>query len=201
MDPTTTDTCRICLDILSKKQRRTIFSTTFNVSQQLHEVLGYVPRNLDGGSVYICFKCFNKLNKLSKIDFDLNTRLETLKNDKNKIIAEMRSGLVSNRQQVQQPSDSVTQVSTCAQQTSTVPLAMSTPMKSKKRLVTHTPTPRKVKRVLISTPVRKKLPQQIWPKPGETPTNTCVSSTARKRLGDKLLSPNKAKVSFHYNML
>lgn len=85
--------CRICTEYLTKKQRRLIFSDAFKVFGQLVEVLGYVPKNSDGLSPCICFRCYNKINKISKIDFDLNNRLDQLKAEKRIIITELRKNV------------------------------------------------------------------------------------------------------------
>lgn len=59
------------------------------------EVLGYVPKNSDGLSPCICFRCFNKINKISKIDYDLNNRLDQLSAlaEKRIIITELRKNV------------------------------------------------------------------------------------------------------------
>lgn len=87
------ETCRICTEILTKKQRRQTFSDAFKVFGQLVEVLGYVPKNSDGLSPCICFRCYNKIKKIPKIDFDLNNRLDQLKAEKRIIITEFRKNV------------------------------------------------------------------------------------------------------------
>lgn len=49
--------------------------------------------NSDGLSLCICFRCYNKINKISKIDFDLNNRLNQLKAEKRIIITELRKNV------------------------------------------------------------------------------------------------------------
>lgn len=79
--PTKIDVCKVCCLTLDKKSKRTIFSTTFNVLQQLIEVLGYIQKQNDSLSSYICSFCFVKLNNLSKIEFDLMHKIEALVSD------------------------------------------------------------------------------------------------------------------------
>jgi hypothetical protein len=71
--------CRLCHGILPKKQRRTIFGATFDVLNQLLEIIDHVPQPNDGKGQHICIFCWNKLNKLGKIENDIKTKLETLK--------------------------------------------------------------------------------------------------------------------------
>uniref|UniRef100_A0A8W8NUS8 ZAD domain-containing protein n=1 Tax=Magallana gigas TaxID=29159 RepID=A0A8W8NUS8_MAGGI len=58
------DECILCLEKLSKKNRRNIFSDTFNVKQQLYEVLGFIPEQ-QLSPQYTCYRCFNNLNRPS----------------------------------------------------------------------------------------------------------------------------------------
>lgn len=77
--------CRLCHGILPKKQRRTVFGDTFEVFDQLLEVLDIVPQLNDDKGKYICWLCWNKLNKLSKIEYDLKTKLQAEDEIKNNI--------------------------------------------------------------------------------------------------------------------
>lgn len=168
--------CRVCNDVLSKKQRRLIFSQSFNVMSQLIEVVGYIPSTTDKLSTYICFKCFNKLNRLSKIDYDLKNKLDLLKKDKRDIIGELRKNIkVPTRTLPKSPPQATNiHVHTPKDQPALVlsPLAKTT----SKRQILHTPTPRKTKKPNVCTTPRPAMPK------------------ARKRLAEKLLSPMKAKV-------
>lgn len=47
------DECGICPDSLPRQNRKTIFGTTFNVNQQLTEVLGYITHPDDGLSNHV----------------------------------------------------------------------------------------------------------------------------------------------------
>ena len=96
-----TELCRLCHEILPKRSRRTIFGDTFGVSQQLSEVLGYVPHVQDGTSRYVCGFCFTKLNKLSKIDYDILHRVESLRAEKYDMIKTLRSKYLSKFQSCQ----------------------------------------------------------------------------------------------------
>ena len=153
------DNCRLCTERLPKKNRRSVFSDSFLVTKQLIEVIGCIPNRNDSCSSFICYRCFNKLNKLSKIDFDLQNKLTVLHIEKQQIISELRakanfsSPPISEIQHVQ---------------------THSTPQKSGKRIIIHTPTPRKVKKCHVSTPAK------IYP-------------AARKRLGVEL-APDQVKV-------
>ncbi|XP_061189787.1 uncharacterized protein LOC133197674 [Saccostrea echinata] len=86
-------TCRTCCQILDKKSRRTIFSTTFEVFQQLHEVLGRIPHESDGHSRYVCSHCYRILKKLYKIDYDLIHKLDELRKEKFELIKALRENL------------------------------------------------------------------------------------------------------------
>lgn len=121
--------CRLCHGILPKKQRRTIFSDTFGVFNQLCEVLDHVPQLNDDKGKYVCGFCWNKLNKLSKIEYDLKTKLEALKEERINLLKTLR------------------------EKYNTQSSAVFTP-KTKKRCIVHSPTPRKTKRSLALTPQR-----------------------------------------------
>jgi hypothetical protein len=187
------DICRICSGLLDKKSRRKIFSEYFLVSQQLREVLGYVPDPRDGLSAYVCSHCFNKLNKLSKIDFDLMFKLDSLRKDKNEIIKLLRDKMLKVKGRPK-TSDSVIQ--TAPKVTSKMPL---TPVKENvqpsievlpeqwKRVIYHSPTPRKVKRnkVTVNTDTEKAGSTQV-----HGPQTVLKKSTRIK-----LFTPSKIKVT------
>ena len=82
--------CRLCHANLPKKQRRTIFSETFGVLNQLVDVIDEVPQPNDGHGNYVCGFCWNKLNRLSKIGHDLKTKLETLKEERLSLLKTLR---------------------------------------------------------------------------------------------------------------
>lgn len=127
--------CRICSCVLPAKNRRKIFSESFHVKEQLKEVLGQNLSTLDECSQYVCYKCFNKLNRLSKIDFDINSRIYILKKERETIITDLKAKCIQN--QSVQPSQR--RVLDCTNAGS------STPLHTGKRIIMHTPTPRKVK--------------------------------------------------------
>ncbi|XP_062619441.1 zinc finger protein 37-like isoform X2 [Saccostrea cucullata] len=97
--------CRTCCQRLDKKSRRTIFSPTFGVFQQLHEVLGQIPQEGDGHSRYVCSPCYRILLKLCKIDHDLIHKLDELRQRKVELIKYLRQNLTLDN--IQLPSESM----------------------------------------------------------------------------------------------
>lgn len=182
--------CRICTKNLTKKQRRLIFSDAFKVFGQLVEVLGYVPKNSDGLSPCICFRCYNKINNISKIDFDLNNRLDQLKAEKRIIITELRKNVKKPAHlhlspQLSAPSGRPSPVaSAVTSETQHDIICERKPYSPAKfigkRLIKHTPTPRKTK-LLKTTPAK---------------TTSWEIPKAKRRLNIQgpVLSPFKAKV-------
>lgn len=96
---------------------------------QLCEVIDHVPQLNDDKGKYVCGFCWNKLNKLSKIEYDLETKLEALKEERINLLKTLR------------------------EKYNTQSSAVFTP-KTKKRWILHSPTPRKTKRSLALTPER-----------------------------------------------
>lgn len=143
------DECILCLEKLPKKNRRNIYSDTFNVKQQLYEVLGFVPEQ-QLSPQYTCYRCFNKLNRLSKIDYDLESKLSALKREKDEIINQLRP-----RRNVLS-SASVTSENVGGACSSTC-----TPRKSNKRIIIRTPTPRKTKKVLVQHTAQPKVRKRL----------------------------------------
>ena len=121
--------CRLCHANLPKKQRRTIFSETFGVLNQLVEVIDEVPQRNDGHGNYVCGLCWNKFNRLSKIEHDLKTKLKALKEERLSLLKTLR------------------------EKHGAQPFISLTP-KSKKHYIVHSPTPRKAKKSLTLTPQR-----------------------------------------------
>jgi hypothetical protein len=177
--------CRLCHGILPKKQRRTIFGATFGVYNQLLEILDYVPHPNDGKGQYVCSMCWNKLNKLCKIENDIKTKLESLKNDRVVLITDLRR---KHRPQIRTP-------------------------ESKKHSIVHSPTPRKVKQLVTEKPkpAETKTRQQLFPNQepssqAATRQMDCVTSSssvkksqvakdkAKKKVNIQLFSPSKIKV-------
>ncbi|XP_062574184.1 uncharacterized protein LOC134236019 isoform X2 [Saccostrea cucullata] len=149
--------CRLCHGILPKKQRRTIFGETFGVFDQLLEILDYVPRPNDERGNYVCGMCWNKLNKLAKVEHDIKTKVESLKAERYDIIKNLRQkyqGDIS----VEQPK-------------------IWTP-KSKKHNIVHSPTPRKVKQVFVTSQLESS------------------QSAKKERAKTQLFSPSKIKVVY-----
>ncbi|XP_062605477.1 uncharacterized protein LOC134267273 isoform X2 [Saccostrea cucullata] len=171
--------CRTCCEILDKKSRRTIYSNTFEVSQQLNEVLGHVPNENDGCSKYVCYRCYAKLKKMSKIDYDLLHKVDELRKEKFEIIKSLREKLTLNNVELTRPSVGVNM---SASVTSPTPAELRTSTDAFgeedgcKRSLIHSPTPRKVKRC----------------KPGFTKT---PEKLRQPRI--KLFTPSKIKVLFN----
>lgn len=144
--PTKIDVFRVCCQTLDKKSRRTIFSTTFNVLQQLIEVLGYIPKQNDGLSYYVCSFCFVKLNKLSKIDFDLMHKIEALNNEKYEIIKTLREKMNVTFTPVGKTKDQ-----THHEKSTVADANDERKPECLKRGTIHSPTPRKLKMVKHGT--------------------------------------------------
>lgn len=145
------DECILCLEKLPKKNRRNIFSDTFNVKQQLYEVLGFIPEQ-QWSPQYTCYRCFNNLNRLSKIEFDSESKLSALKREKDEIINQLRP-----RRNVLLPArPSVTSENVGGACSSTC-----TPRKSNKRLIIRTPTPRKTKKILVQHTAQPKVRKRL----------------------------------------
>lgn len=132
--------CRTCFCELDKKSSLTIFSNTFEVAQQLYEVLEHVPHEDDGLSKYECSHCYSKLKKLSKIDFDLINKLEELRKEKNELIKSMRANLKSIQTTCTCTCNSVSDASV------TNDINVQEDGSKRSRPILHSPTPRKVKK-------------------------------------------------------
>ena len=117
------ESCRLCSEKLAKKSRRLIFNQFFSVFEQLCEIVGHVPHVKDGESPYVCSACFNKLNRLNKIEFDLKNKVSELRIQKLSLVGELRKKYL----------------------TTSAARSSSTPKKLSKRIIQHSPTPRKVK--------------------------------------------------------
>ncbi|XP_033745242.1 uncharacterized protein LOC117330830 [Pecten maximus] len=182
------DDCRVCGEILTKKQRRTVFGDTFGVFDQLSQVLSYVAKPNDGLSRFVCGFCFNKLNKLHKIDYDLMHKLDALRSEKITIISALKEKL-KNARQIQKP-----------------PV---TPVRShKKRVMLHSPTPRKTKKALFKTPTKTRTtPDMTSISTSDTPKQmVMVHASGSTAIADNMpesrvklktsFSPNKVKVMF-----
>lgn len=124
------DVCRVCNDCLPIKHRRVIFGETFGVFQQLTQVLDYRASPNDGLSKYVCGFCFTKLNKLCKIDTDLIHKMDSLRREKSEVLGILREKHSKTLQLIK----------------------VRTPKSQDKRTIVHSPTPRKSKRTLFSTP-------------------------------------------------
>ena len=87
------DVCRLCQCSSLGKSRRLIFPESFLVREQLVEVSGQIPSPTDGLSKYVCVRCFGKFNRLSKLDFDIQNKVDVLKRDKQILLSELRQSL------------------------------------------------------------------------------------------------------------
>uniref|UniRef100_A0A8W8MH78 ZAD domain-containing protein n=1 Tax=Magallana gigas TaxID=29159 RepID=A0A8W8MH78_MAGGI len=145
------DECILCLEKLPKKNRRHILSDTFNVKQQLYEVLGFIPEQ-QLSPQYTCYRCFNNLNRLSKIEFDLESKLSALKREKDEIINQLRP-----RRNVLLPA----RPSVTSENVGGACSSSCTPRKSNKRLIIRTPTPRKTKKILVQHTAQPKVRKRL----------------------------------------
>ncbi|XP_056019475.1 uncharacterized protein LOC130054274 [Ostrea edulis] len=170
-------TCRTCRAILDKKSRRTIFSSTFEFTQQLCEVLGSIPSPNDGS--YVCSQCYSKLRKLYKIDYDLLHKMEDLRKEKGEVIKSFRQNLTLGN-----VSATATMIELSLRNEDTLTpienvISDDSNLESKRSRqgVGLSPTPRKIKK---SKPVSAKTPDKPKRKP-------CI----------KLFTPSKIKVLFN----
>ena len=131
------ENCRLCHESLPPKHRRTIFTETFGLTNQLIEVLGYIPRAEDGMSKYLCGFCFTKLNKLSKIEFDISHCLEALKNEKCELLKMLRALYVQIVHSPRLPAEKQT-CGTPRQETSKRTLSFANTEKSQETFDFHT---------------------------------------------------------------
>ncbi|XP_069126748.1 uncharacterized protein [Argopecten irradians] len=178
------EACRVCHNQLPAKSRRSIFSPSFHILDQLSQVIGYVALETDGKSKYVCGSCFTKLNRLAKIDFDLVTKLDSLREDKNKLVSELRDRYISSMPQS----------------------LMATPKSLKRpKPQQHTPTPRKSKKALWRTPQRSVSKLSEQPQQSETLTAAIESQTTASPIRSKppsssvkvkLFTPSKVKVLY-----
>lgn len=128
------EVCRICNCDLPKKHRRVIFSDSFCVFNQLTQVLDYNASPKDDMSKYVCGYCFTRLNKLHKIDMDLLHKMEALRRDKSEVLGSLRE-----------------------KRAKAVLNIARTPKSQNKRIRVHSPTPRKTKKTLFTTPQKNEL--------------------------------------------
>lgn len=168
------DVCRICGCQLPKKHRRVIFGDTFGVFDQLTQIIDHVASPCDGLSKYVCGFCFTKLNKLKKIDFDLVTKLDALRREKMEIVGNLRE---KHKQ-------------SGIQKTPT----------SSKRVIIHSPTPRKSKcKKSLFTGTSKVQPIQATAQTQVRDTSeSTMISTDTKPIKIKSFTPSKIKVGNNY---
>ena len=145
--------CRICQVVLAPKNKRLIFSDSFVVFEELKEVLGYSPTKDDCLSNYVCYHCLSKLNRLNKISFDIKHKVDILKREKSTLITQLKSLL---------PPVTVEKHARDGVGGDNTPKCIA-----KKRVIVHTPTPRKVKRPLLFTPNAKRTT------PRKAPSSPC----------------------------
>lgn len=130
--------CCICATEIGPKQRRLVSSPAFQVKNQLEEVLERSIR-IDTDQ-YVCIPCFTKLNRLSKIDFDLEHKIASLRAEKNEILGAVRAKMKT--------------------------VSTNSPAKAasqEKRHIIHSPTPRKLKKLVTSKQmsVEKRTPNKF----------------------------------------
>lgn len=183
------EVCRVCNDCLPSKHRRVIFGETFGVFQQLTQVLDYRASPNDGLSKYVCGFCFTKLNKLCKIDTDLIHKMDSLRREKNEVLGVLREKHAKTLQ--------LTKV--------------RTPKSQDKRTIVHSPTPRKSKRTLFSTPQKNDLAERhdiISLQKADQMEIPCVETLKSAPENHKAMSitiksftPSKLKVFWHFMIL
>lgn len=122
----------ICPDTLSKHHRRTIFWSTLNVNQQLIDVLGYVPHPVDSLSKNV--NGFSN-TKLQIVQDRFWSRASNWRTEVQKQGIKIKK-IVSHH--VSQPH---AETQTAAPNT---PVKIATP--KAKRILIHSPTPRKIKK-------------------------------------------------------
>ena len=91
---------------------------------------------------YVCTFCYTKLNKLSKIEYDIQHRVEVLKQERLSLIKFLRDRYVKH------PSYGIKSTPDVVVGTSYT----SPKQPAGKHTITHSPTPRKVKKTLLFTP-------------------------------------------------
>jgi hypothetical protein len=161
--PTESASCRLCHGVLPKKQRRTIFGATFGVYDQLLEILDYIPHPNDGKGLYICGFCWNKLNKLCKIENDIKTKVEKLKNDRLLLINDLRRKHFC---------------------------TITTP-ESQKHAIVHSPTPRKVKQLFTKENNPESKTRQLFSVEEPTCTRQVDSTTSSSSANETKIKDRK----------
>ena len=174
--------CLFCQKVIKEKNYRCVFGDSIvHYHSQIHDIVNLpVDKQIwarKGLSVYICMLCFTKLNRLCRIEVDLTTKLQRLREEKDALIKILGSSFKGplGLEHARQPTDKcVTPLK--VKQVSSAPVSNSvnvTPTKSKlglgsggvKRLLVSTPSPKKpVKRPVLKSP-RKYAP--ITPAPAQ----------------------------------
>ena len=154
--------CRICDSNLPPKNRRCVFGGSFSCLSELTTILGSVPHENDGLSKYVCYACFGKLNKINKLNYDIVHRVDALKKEKAVVEAFLKEKYAVVKHRAHPQCLTVPTAVTASQSVA----ANLTPRKQGKRVIVHTPTPRKLKKKVESaessgTP---KPPEQRRPK-------------------------------------
>ncbi|XP_067684515.1 uncharacterized protein [Haliotis asinina] len=88
--------CLLCHTNTSPRQRRDICGPTFGCISQLEQVLGRnINKNQGLGCNFVCLSCYVKLNKLCKIEDDIATKIQKLKDERFSVLAQLRLKHVS----------------------------------------------------------------------------------------------------------
>ncbi len=143
--PDKTKYCLLCNQKVTNNYRNILSDTHKHLHKQVTDIIGVSVSKENWSkfelSSYTCVSCYCKLNKLNKIDYELSTKIESLRQQKKDIQAALSANKI------------------------TVNITQTPTKKAQKRQLIKTPTPKKlVKRSLLKTP-QKCTP--ILPKPSE----------------------------------
>lgn len=160
--------CFFCDKLLPKKRYRNLFAAQrLSFKKQIETITGFSTDCTEwsrrGWSKLCCDACFAKLNRLEKIDYELETRVQKLKGEREELIADLKS--VVRKEFVRPVSSSASPEMS----------SMITPQKGPKRGLLRTPTPKKVKRpALFLTPAKEK---KLMPRPSHDHSPAPVNLT------------------------
>lgn len=140
-------TCGFCMKNIRDKSNRSLASNTRQDHYgNIFKILGISMTGV------VCNQCVNKLNRIRKLNGDIETKVVSLTEERDKLLATLKAmpGIVKQ--------------------------SVSTPRRGEKRpLIKQTPTPRsRLKKSLFCTPTRK-----CSPVPKDTPEKRVVTQVTR----------------------
>ena len=104
--------CLFCQKVINEKNYRCVFGdNVVHYHSQIHDILSLPVdkqiRARKGLSVYICMLCFTKLNRLCRIEVDLTTKLQRVREEKDALIKILDSSFKgpSGLEHARQPTD------------------------------------------------------------------------------------------------